>query len=137
MRLGFRLFGLAALALFLTTPVIAQQKSAPNSPKSAPTPQPNPPAPQPSAEDQLWTQIKKLDWKLGPTQGDIAGTATIFVPKGSVFLSSAGSRRFLELQGNLGDDNSFTFAPSDLSWFSVFSFESSGYVQDDEKIDPD
>jgi uncharacterized membrane-anchored protein len=29
-----------------------------------------------------------------------------------------------------------TFAPSDLTWFSVF-FESSGYVQDDEKIDPD
>src|SRR5439155_11534320 len=31
----------------------------------------------------------------------------------------------------------FTFAPSDLAWFSVFSFDSSGYVQDDEKIDPD
>jgi uncharacterized membrane-anchored protein len=137
MRIGFRLFGLAALALFLTAPAMAQQKSAPNSQKSAPAPQPNPPAQQPSAQDQLWAQIEKLDWKLGPTQGDIAGTASIVVPKSSVFLGSTGTRRFLELQGNLAADNNFTFAPSDLAWFSVFAFDSSGYVQDDEKIDPD
>jgi uncharacterized membrane-anchored protein len=137
MRVGFRLFGLAALVLFLTTPVIAQQKSTPNSPKSAPAAQPNPAVQQPTAQDQLWAQIEKLDWKLGPAQGDIAGTAAIVVPKGSVFLSSAGTRRFLELQGNLGADNNYTFAPSDLAWFSVFTFDSSGYVRDDEKIDPD
>ena len=28
-------------------------------------------------------------------------------------------------------------APEDLSWFAVFYFEASGYVKDDEKIDPD
>jgi uncharacterized membrane-anchored protein len=62
---------------------------------------------------------------------------TIFVPKGSAFLGSAGTRRFLEIQGNLGVDDAFTFAPNDIAWFSVFSFEASGYVPDDEKIDPD
>jgi len=109
------------------------QKSTPSPQKSAPAL----PAQQPSPQDNLWAQIEKLDWKLGPNQGDIAGTATIVVPKGSAFLGSAGTRRFLELQGNLGDDNSFTFAPGDLSWFSVFSFDRSGYVSDDEKINPD
>jgi hypothetical protein len=47
----------------------------------------------------VWSQIKKLDWQFGPTQGSIAGTATIVVPKDSVFLGSTGTRRFLELQG--------------------------------------
>src|SRR5207247_5918578 len=53
------------------------------------------------------------------------------------FLESAGTRRFLELQGNLGFDKGYTFAPNDISWFAVFSFDPSGYVSDDEKIDPD
>jgi len=115
----------------------SQQKSAPAQQHSAPVQQPTPPAQQPSAQDEQLSQLAKLDWKIGPTQGDIAGIAAIVVPKGLVFLSSAGTRRFLELNGNLGVDSHFTFAPSDLDWFSVFSFDPSGYVPDDEKIDPD
>jgi uncharacterized membrane-anchored protein len=84
-----------------------------------------------------WLQIKKLDWQFGPTQGSIAGTATILVPKDSVFLGSTGTRRFLELQGNLANDDNFTFAPGNLGWFSVFSYDPSGHVADDETIDPD
>jgi uncharacterized membrane-anchored protein len=89
------------------------------------------------ANDDLWSQIKKLDWKFGPTTGKIAGAATIVVPRDAVFLSSSGTRRFLELQGNVGSDDNFTFAPSDLSWFSVFSYDPTGHVADDETIDPD
>ncbi len=132
MRVGFGLPCLVILSFVIAEPGMAQ-KSTPSPQKSAPAL----PAQQPSPQDNLWAQIEKLDWKLGPNQGDIAGTATIVVPKGSAFLGSAGTRRFLELQGNLGDDNSFTFAPGDLSWFSVFSFDRSGYVSDDEKINPD
>ena len=132
MRVGFGLPCLVVLSFVIAEPGMAQ-KSTPSPQKSAPAL----PAQQPSPQDNLWAQIEKLDWKLGPNQGDIAGTATIVVPKGSAFLGSAGTRRFLELQGNLGDDNSFTFAPGDLSWFSVFSFDRSGYVSDDEKINPD
>jgi uncharacterized membrane-anchored protein len=143
MRVGFGLPWLVVLSFFIADPGIAQQKSTPSQQKgapaqqNAPVQQPSAPAQQPSPQDALWAQIEKLDWKLGPNQGDIGGTATIVVPKGSAFLSSAGTRRFLELQGNLGVDNSFTFAPGDISWFSVFSFDRSGYVADDEKIDPD
>ncbi len=128
---------IVVLLLFIAAPVLGQQKSAPAQQNGPRAQQPNAPAPQQSPQDSLWAQIEKLDWKLGPTQGDIAGIATIIVPKGSAFLSSAGTRRFLELQGNLGNDNSFTFAPNDIGWFSVFSFDPSGYVPDDEKIDPD
>ena len=114
---------LATLSLLAFSPVIAQQKPAP--------------VQQPSPPDNPWLQIQKLDWKFGPTQGGIAGVATITVPTGSAFLGSTGTRRFLELQGNLGTDAGYTFAPSDVSWFSVFSFDPAGYVSDDEKIDPD
>jgi uncharacterized membrane-anchored protein len=94
-------------------------------------------AQQKAPENDAWAQITKLDWKLGPAQGDIGTIAAITVPQGSLFLGTAGTRRFLELQGNLGSDNNYTFGPRDLSWFSVFSFDPSGYVKDDEKIDPD
>jgi uncharacterized membrane-anchored protein len=87
--------------------------------------------------DDLWSQLKQLDWQFGPTEGRIGATATILVPRDSVFLGSAGTRRFLELQGNLANDNDFTFAPGDLSWFSVFSYDPSGHVPDEETIDPD
>jgi uncharacterized membrane-anchored protein len=143
MRVGFGLPWLVVLSFFTPDPGIAQQRSTPSQQKSspaqqnAPVQQPSAPAQQPSPQDGLWAQITKLDWKLGPTQGDIAGVAAIVVPTGSAFLSSAGTRRFLELQGNLGSDNGFTFAPGDISWFSVFSFDPSGHVPDEEKIDPD
>jgi uncharacterized membrane-anchored protein len=94
-------------------------------------------AQQNNPDDELWSQIKKLDWQFGPTQGSIAGTATIVVPKDSVFLGSTGTRRFLELQGNLGNDSDYAFAPGDLSWFAIFSYDPSGHVADDETIDPD
>jgi uncharacterized membrane-anchored protein len=123
MRSAFRIACLTALLLCTVNSVMGQQKPAP--------------AQQPGSQDDLWTQISKLDWSLGPTQGAIAGVATITVSKGSAFLGSAGTRRFLELQGNLGSDGGYTFAPTDINWFAVFSFDPSGYVSDDEKIDPD
>jgi uncharacterized membrane-anchored protein len=95
------------------------------------------PAQQPSVQDNAWAQIQKLDWKFGPALGPIAGIAAITVPQGSVFLTPAGTRRFLELQGNLGSDGMYTFAPADVRWFAVFNFDPSGYVRDDETIDPD
>jgi uncharacterized membrane-anchored protein len=123
MRSVFYIACLTTLSLWTVTPVMGQQKPGP--------------AQQPSTQNDVWTQIEKLDWNLGPAQGGIAGVATVTVPKGSAFLGSAGTRRFLELQGNLGSDGGYTFAPTDISWFAVFSFDPSGYVSDDEKIDPD
>jgi uncharacterized membrane-anchored protein len=142
MKVGFGLPWLVVLSFFIADTAVAQQKSTSQQKSSpaqqnAPAQKPSAPAEAPSPQDVLWAQLGKLDWKLGPTQGDIAGTATIVVPKGSVFLSSADTRRFLELLGNLGTDDGFTFAPGDLSWFTVFSFDPSGHVTDDEKIDPD
>jgi uncharacterized membrane-anchored protein len=137
MKIGFGL-PLIVFLFVAVDPGLAQQRSTSPQQRNAPSAQqPSAPAEVPSSQDGTWAQIAKLDWQLGPDRDDIAGVATIVVPKGSAFLSSAGTRRFLELQGNLGDDHGFTFAPVDISWFAVFAFDPSGHVPDDEKIDPD
>lgn len=82
-------------------------------------------------------ELRKLAWQVGPTEGRISAQATIRVPKGYLFLDEKNTRRFLELAGNPPKDGHYLFAPDSLKWFSVFSFNPSGYVKDDEKIDPD
>ena len=54
-----------------------------------------------------------------------------------MFLDAPNTRRFLELAGNPPRDGHYLFAPANLKWFAVFSFNPSGYVKDDEKIDAD
>jgi len=53
------------------------------------------------------------------------------------FLDEQNTKRFLELNGNPPDDRHYLIAPKSLEWFAVFSFNPSGYIKDDEKIDPD
>jgi uncharacterized membrane-anchored protein len=87
----------------------------------------------PAAEAEL----KKLAWQLGPSEARIGDKATIKVPDGYLFLDDKNTRRFLELMGNPPRDGHYLLAPNTLEWFAVFSFNPSGYVKDDEKIDPD
>src|SRR5713101_1393242 len=83
------------------------------------------------------SEFRKLAWQVGPTAGQIAGKATITVPKDYLFLDGVNTRRFLELTGNVPHDGNYTYAPTSLAWFAIFSFNPSGYVKDDERIDPD
>ena len=82
-------------------------------------------------------EMKNLAWQAGPAEGRVADKATIKVPQGHVFLDAQNTRRFLELSGNPPRDGHYLFAPDSLQWFAVFSFNPSGHVKDDEKIDPD
>jgi uncharacterized membrane-anchored protein len=82
-------------------------------------------------------ELQKLAWQRGPAQGAIAGKAAIEIPKGFAFLDEANTRRFLEIAGNPPSDGNYMLAPEDLHWFAVFSFDATGYVKDDEKIDPE
>jgi uncharacterized membrane-anchored protein len=82
-------------------------------------------------------ELKKLEWQNGPTEATVAEKALIKVPKDYVFLNDQNTRRFLELNGNPPKDNHYLIAPKSLKWFAVFSFNPSGYVKDDEIIDPD
>ena len=89
------------------------------------------------ADTAMTAELKKLAWQRGPVEARIADKATIKVPDKLVFLDSANTRRFLELNGNPPSDGNYLLAPESLDWFAVFSFDPSGYVKDDEKIEPD
>lgn len=89
------------------------------------------------AENPRQAEMRKLAWQAGPSEGRIADKATINVPEGYVFLDAPNTRRFLELAGNPPSDGHYLIAPRSLDWFAVFSFNPTGYVKDDEKINPE
>lgn len=89
------------------------------------------------AQSSPQDELKKLAWQAGPAEGRIGAKATIKVPQGYVFLGEKDTSRFLQLAGNPPRDGHYLFAPDSLDWFAVFSFDATGYVKDDEKIDPD
>lgn len=93
--------------------------------------------PETRGETPAQAELRKLAWQQGPTEGRIADKATLKVPAGYVFLDTENTRRFLELAGNPPRDGHYLFAPASLAWFAVLSFNASGFVKDDEKIDPD
>src|SRR5215813_12188208 len=94
-------------------------------------------AQQPEGQDTVGAQIRNLGWKTGPSEGKIAGRATIAIPANYVFLGATDTSKFLTLMRNLPRSDSYTFAPLDLEWFAIFDFEDTGYIKDDEKIDAD
>jgi uncharacterized membrane-anchored protein len=92
---------------------------------------------QESDEQKLLAELKKLDWQVGPSAGGITDKATITIPDHYLFLSAADTAKFLVLMQNLPESNAYTFAPSNLGWFSIFTFDDVGHVSDNEKIDAD
>jgi uncharacterized membrane-anchored protein len=91
---------------------------------------------QPASSNDPWEDLNKLHWQFSGA-GRIGERASIQIPDDHAFLGTSDTRRFLELNGNLPADNQYTIAPKDLRWFGIFQFEDSGYVRDDEKLDPD
>jgi uncharacterized membrane-anchored protein len=89
------------------------------------------------AQNSVQEELRKLAWQAGPTEGRIGTKATIKVPAGYVFLDEKNTSRFLQLAGNPPRDGHYLYAPEALDWFAVFSFDATGFVKDDEKIDPD
>ena len=78
-----------------------------------------------------------LDWHRGPATENIASKATIKTVADLSFLDEANSKRFLELTGNVPEDGNFIIVSDSDEWWATFSFDPSGYVKDDEKIDAD
>jgi len=87
--------------------------------------------------EQAKRELASLQWQKGPGSGKIANKAEIAIPDNYVFLDEKNTRRFLELTGNPPRDGHYTYAPLSLAWFAIFSFSDTGYVKDDEKINPD
>lgn len=94
-------------------------------------------AQQPDDRDRVGRELRALAWQQGPTEGRIGSTATIKVAEGQAFLDAPNTKRFLELNQNPPRENHYTLAAPASGWFAIFSFEDSGFVKDDEKLDAD
>jgi uncharacterized membrane-anchored protein len=111
-KCAWRLAALGILLLLLDGPASAQQETPQN-------------------------EFAKLPWQAPPATGQIGGVAQIGLANDLRFLDADGTSRFLKLTDNPSRDNEFTLAPATLAWFAIFTFDKSGYVKDDERIDPD
>jgi uncharacterized membrane-anchored protein len=88
-------------------------------------------------QSDVMTKIMALGWIHAPASAPIAGVAHFKLTNGQMALGAADTSRFLELNGNPPAENNYAVAAPQFRWFSVFGFDPSGYVKDDEKIDPD
>ena len=80
-------------------------------------------------------EMQKLPWQLGPAAADVGTRSKIQVPDGARLLPESSGSRFLELTGNLPEPGDTVLVRN--GWWATLSFEESGYVKDDEKLDPD
>lgn len=110
-----RIFIVFVAAAFLAIPVPAESQS----------------------QDDIAAQVLQLPWEKSPSVGAIGSIARMGLAPGLMFLDSSSTSRFLQLNGNPPRDNEYAVAPQDFAWFAVFSYDDSGYVKDDEKLDPD
>jgi uncharacterized membrane-anchored protein len=82
-------------------------------------------------------KLRALDWVKGPRDIAVSGNATLSLPEGYVYLDAANTKKFLELNQNLGSGKEVMIAPKNLGWGAYLEFKDPGYVKDDEKIDAD
>lgn len=81
--------------------------------------------------------IASLPWQLGPVVAKIGEMATINVPAGYMFLDAENTKIFDRINGNPPAEGFYTVMPESGGWFGQFYFEETGYVKDDETLDPD
>lgn len=82
--------------------------------------------------------MRALDWHVGPRTEQVVGKATLKTPDAeTLFLDDSNSEKFLKITGNLPEPgNNIIFSKSG-GWWADFSFNPSGFVKDDDKIDAD
>ena len=94
-------------------------------------PEPTPTPPKPEIDP-----LEKFNWETSG-RGEIGSYATIDIPGGYRFLNGLETAKVMSLFGNLPSTYEGMIGPDDLSWFVIFQYEDSGYVEDDEKDDLD
>ncbi|MBN8706245.1 MAG: DUF2167 domain-containing protein [Bacteroidetes bacterium] len=81
---------------------------------------------------------KKIEWIEGPAMVKVGTLGEINLILGEYFANGDDTRKFLTYNENLTSDKEVGMVISDsLGWWTVFEFDGSGYVKDDEKNDLD
>lgn len=93
------------------------------------------PAAAADSEQDVRAEMQKLPWQAGPATGDVGSRSKIAIPEGARLLPESSGSRFLELTGNLPEPGDTVLVRK--GWWATLTFEESGYVKDDEKLDAD
>lgn len=86
-------------------------------------------------EHDAEAEMRNLPWQAGPASGDVGSRSRLQIPDGARLLPESSGSRFLELSGNLPEPGDTILVRN--HWWATLSFADSGYVKDDEKLDPD
>ncbi len=88
------------------------------------------------SEAQAEKVFNSLKWIEGPQTVNVGNNAVFTIPDGYAFLNPNDTAKIMELFHNPPSNrDGYYFGPKDLSWFGLFTYENTGYIKDDEKID--
>ena len=120
-------FLLPALLMVACLPVL---QAEPSTNKSSKTEKPLSPE---EAQKEAERQINSIQW-VRDSKGKLGSVAEIDVPKGFRFTEKAGSKKMMELFGNIPNDSQLGYiAPENFDWSVIFSYDDVGYVKDTDK----
>lgn len=81
--------------------------------------------------------LATLEWQAGPGTFNVARRATLELPAGYDYLDAANTTRLMEMMENPTSGQEYYAGPEDMHWFSVFEYDDTGHIEDDDTIDPD
>lgn len=81
--------------------------------------------------------VLALEWAAGPGMFDVTSHATIELSDEFDRLNASDTKKLMELMQNPSNGDEYYVGPIDQRWFSVFSYEDTGHIKDDEEIDSD
>ena len=90
----------------------------------------------PASSQSFWEQADALPWVRNGSFS-IGPWASVQITPQTKALGERDTSTFLELNGNPPTTSTYLVSYEDYRWFATFRFDPSGYVKDDEKIDPD
>ena len=82
--------------------------------------------------------LQSLHWVYGPKVVKVGNNATFKIPSGYMFLYPQDTAKIMEVFHNPpSNKDEYYFGPKNFKWFGIFSYEDTGHIKDDEKIDAD
>lgn len=95
-------------------------------------------APATAQTDPQTNPIESLPWQRGPTTVSLGTHASLQVPKGYAFLDNKGTKALnLLMQNPPNDEDEYALVDDGGDWVAYFSYADTGYIKDNEQIDPD
>ncbi|SHJ74031.1 Uncharacterized membrane-anchored protein [Rubritalea squalenifaciens DSM 18772] len=121
------LFKVACVVSSLALPLVAQESQEPEATLS------------PELLDQLYLKELKNEFPSAKLEGTgaLGNIAEIEIKEGLIYLGASDAQKYMQAIGNLPSNMSGMLLDKNEEWFVTFTFDSIGYVKDEDKEDLD